>query len=237
MDWLVIGSGLLGQGFTRYLPDAVQMRRPDHDLRTIQFVPKTSNGTAVICGAVTGFKQCEMFPAWSYDVNVFHTLRVARLAHDAGWNVVMLSSPAAANPSTEYGRQKATVEAKWSFGSIVRLPKILHRDHPLMWSWRHNLEHGRLIRPHDSMIQPIRVFDAVEAVRSVAHTRGLMFETPGPTTTWFHVAFDLARSWGFDTELVRPVHADNHYGLMSSETIRNTGWVSPTYDEIVTALL
>lgn len=239
MEWLVIGSGVIGQGLMRYLPNAVQMRRPDHDLRTIRDVPPTDQGVAVICGAVTGFKQCEMFPAWSREINVRHTLRVAELAHDRGWSVVMLSSQAAANPSTEYGWQKASVEAQWSFGPILRLPKILHREHALFYQWFHELSHDRIIRPFsDYTIQPITVPDVADAVRALAHMRGaLMFEVPGPTTTYFHVASEWARQQGFDQRLIVPQLSDLQYPLMSGTMIRNVGWIPPTFESVIQALI
>lgn len=238
MDWLIIGSGTIANAYMRYLPDAVQMRRPDHDLRNIEAVPATDNGTAVICASVTGFRTCSMFPDWSQDVNVKHTLRVARICHDYGWNVVMLSSQAAANPQNDYGWQKATVEAKWTFGPILRLPKIVHRELPLFWSWRHELSNGRIIRPFvDSTIQPILTENVVDATKAIAHLRGLMFEAPGPETTWFHLAYDLARSLGYNPDLVRPQNGGTTHPLMTTATIRNTGWRKPTYENILNALL
>lgn len=237
-DWLVIGSGQLANGMMRYLPQALHMRRPDHDLREIVTVPQTTNGTAIICAAVTGIRQCEMFPDWSRDVNVNHTYRVAALLNASGWNVVMLSSQAADRPTTEYGRQKADLEARWRFGPILRLPKILDRDNPLLWSWKHELSNQRVIRPFsDVIIQPIRVVDAVDAVKAVSGLRGLIFDAPGPRTTWAEVAWDIARATGLDTSLVQPQTGGIAYSVMDDATIRNTGWRPPKYRIIIDSLI
>jgi len=237
-DWLVVGSGMIASGIMRYVPHAVQMRRPDHDIRTIDTVPGTSGGVAVVCGAVTGIRQCELFPGWSRNVNVRHTLRVARLLHERGWKVVMMSSQAAVKPTTEYGWQKAAVEKAWEFGPILRLPKIVHRDQALICSWKYELSRGRLIFPFvDASIQPITVPDAVEAIRAAAaQARGIV-EAPGYVTTWFHVAHQLAKACGYDTELVRRGHGGFTHPLMNGTILRGMGWQPPTIEHVIDALI
>ena len=237
-DWLVIGSGLIANGIMRITPNVLQMRRPDHDIRAIDRVPSTSDGVAVICASVKGFRQCDLFAVRSHDINVRHTLRVAKLLHANGWNVIMLSSQAALDTTTAYGQQKAAVEDAWTFGPIVRLPKILHRDHPIICSWKHDLSYGRPIYAYtDATIQPITVADAVEAIRYAARLRFGTVEAPGEPTTWYDLAYEMMERIGYSVDLIRPQEGGVTYPPLDGNALRHLGWKSPTIERVIDNLM
>ncbi|MGA1111815.1 MAG: NAD-dependent epimerase/dehydratase family protein [Ilumatobacteraceae bacterium] len=237
-DWLVIGSGLIANGIMRITPNAMQMRRPDHDIRTIDRVPSTSQGVAVICAAVSGIRQCDTFSQWSHEINVEHTLRVGKLLREHGWNVIMLSSQAALHPTTEYGQQKKDVEDAWTYGPILRLPKILHRDHPVICSWKHDLSRGRPIYAYtDASIQPITVADAVEAMRVASTLRfDHVLEAPGEPTTWYDLAYEIIERIGYDVDLLRPQNGGVTHRPLDGKGLRSLGWKSPTREDIMDTL-
>jgi len=238
-DWLVIGSGLIANGIMRITPNALQMRRPDHDICSIDRMPTTSQGVAVICAAVSGLRQCDLFPDWSHQINVEHTFRVANLLHEHGWTVIMLSSQAAIDPTTTYGQQKKNVEDVWTFGPILRLPKILHRDHPIICSWKHDLSRKRPIYAYtDARIQPITVADAVEAIRVASILRfDHVLEAPGEPTTWYDLAYEIIERIGYDIDLLRPQDGGVTHPPLDGKGLRSLGWKSPTIEDIIDELV
>lgn len=119
-----------------------------------------------------------------HGLDVVGTLRLAHLLAEHGCFVVVISSNLVIDgikpfrlpdeptcPRTEYGRQKAEVEAALANlgdrAALIRLTKVFHARMPLTLGWVQSLREGK----------PIRLFAALDATRS---QRELGFEIPDP---------------------------------------------------------
>ena len=234
-DWLVIGNGAISRAILKYIPTATALTRPDLDIRDEpRELPGTNNGYAVICAAITGFGMCETYPDWSRDINVTATAAMAADLHSQGWTVIMLSSNAAINPTTEYGRQKADLEKAWRWGPILRLPKILHAYIPLLQNWIRLLQinHGIHAYTHGP-IQPIGRSNVAQALQIVAPQPPNVYQISGPTITWLTVARVLAERMGLPESLAQPQDSASTYSVMDSFPMRFLGWEQPTLEEVL----
>ncbi len=179
---------------------------------------------AVLCGAVTRLESCRADPAGSRVVNVAGTLALARRLIDRGVFVVFPStnlvlagdqpqaspqSPRA--PHTEYGRQKAEVEAALeSFGdrvAVVRLTKVVHAAWPLVAGWVAALRGGSVITPFEDMTcAPVLLDEATDGLLTLA-TRRLtgLWQFSGPTDlSYAELARAVAGVLGVAASLVQP---------------------------------
>lgn len=234
-DWLVIGNGAISSGIQLHLPQAQVLARPGLDIReTDNELPTTDSGYAVICAAVTGFQMCQAYPVWSREVNVTATANLARRLSDCGWTVIMLSSSAALNPDTEYGKQKANLEEQWQWGPILRLPKVLHYSLPLIDNWIRLLRIGQNIRAHkNGMLQPISRSSVVQALRVVAPQPHNIYQVASRPVTWLTVARELAEQMGYPAERVTPQDATTSHEIMDSFTMRYLGWEQPELNDVI----
>ena len=116
----------------------------DRDIEGLSIRPAIT----YLCAAETNIRKCEDHPVETRKLNVEQTVKVARHLHEAGSDVVYLSSnlvfegnrpfmPAEAEcgPVTEYGRQKAEVErillGELERVAVVRLTKVVNNRFPL----------------------------------------------------------------------------------------------------------
>lgn len=235
-EFLVVGNGAISGAMQRYA-NARVIGRPELDIRDPYVFPSTAGGCAVITAAVTSIEMCEKYPEWSRSVNVTATLDVASRLHDVGWRVVLLSSSAAIDPETVYGSQKRHLEYCWEFGPVLRLPKVLHADIPVIGNWLGLMKHGSKVPGvFDNMvIQPIGLSDVVEAVR-IAYLGDSMLSAAGESCTWLDVALALSRRVRYDTIIDR-AKSKIKYPLMSADDLIARGWSQPTLSRVVDELL
>lgn len=235
---LVIGNGVISRGIQKYSKDVTVLKRPEYDIRNMFEIPDIEPGTAVICAAITGFGMCEKYPEWSRSVNVTHTSILASRLHSFGWNVVMLSSNAAINPQTEYGKQKKDLEDIWEWGPILRLPKVLSHDLPVIDNWI------RLLRMKEpvfafshGIIQPVPKKSISDALNILKDTKDGLYEIAGPVCTWLNVALSIATNVGADESLVRPHEASATYDILNNKKMVDLGWQQYSLNEAVKFIL
>jgi len=238
-DLLIIGNGVISQGLQKAFPQATAIVRPQFDIKEDPYdMPVTDNGTAVICAAVTGIKMCNAYPDWSRSVNVDATDMLAKHLSQRGWRVVMLSSNAAINPDTEYGRQKADLEELWCWGPILRLPKVLYGRLPLIDTWIRLLKSDNPIYAFQhGIVQPVHRQSVASALAVVAPQPNGIYSISGPAVTWFTIARVLAEHMGYSASWVIPKDNINPYVPMESFPMRYLGWEPPTLDEIMQTVI
>jgi putative glycosyltransferase (TIGR04372 family) len=171
-------------------------------------------GHAVLCAGLTAFATCEADPVGSAEVNVAGTLRVAKALLDRGIPLTFLSSDAAAGaaPATEYGRQKAAVEAALlaedggrDLVTICRLAKVLAPELPLIAGWVETLRAGGAVEAFgDRPLAPLSLPFAVAALGGLIRDRlpGCLHLTGRPTN-YAALARGLALALGQDPGRVR----------------------------------
>ena len=124
---------------------------------------------AYLLAAETNLRRCQEQPEATRRVNVENTARLARRLHAAGSAIVFVSTNLVfdgtrpgmkpddiPSPATEYGRQKADLEAilraELPRTAIVRLTKVVHPAFPLFRDWFAALNRGETIRPFTDMM-------------------------------------------------------------------------------------
>ncbi|MBE7500826.1 MAG: sugar nucleotide-binding protein [Verrucomicrobiales bacterium] len=188
---------------------------------------------AILCAALTRLEDCRRDPSSTRHINVTQTLRLAEKLRAAGVFVVFPSSnlvfaghrpcqPAddPLCPQTEYGRQKAAVEAELAtFGSgaaIVRLTKVVGPQWALACDWAQALRTGRPIRAfNDLRCAPIPLELTVHGLLEVAHRRlpGIWQFSAPTDVSYAELASHLARRLGADPSLVKVVSGQATGGL------------------------
>lgn len=189
-------------------------------------------GAAVICGAITRLEACRQDPAGSRAVNVEGTWTLARRLAERGVFVVFPSTnlvlsgdqpvaPATAPraPRTEYGRQKAEVEAALeSLGdraAVVRLTKVVHSGWPLVTGWLASLRESRSVAPFDDMTcAPVLLEDAVQGILELTRRRASgLWQFSGPEDiSYADLARSVATVAGLETRWVAPVRGGSARG-------------------------
>ncbi len=246
---LVIGSdGLLGRALLARLTDAgdtvwgTSRREPAEGPRRVRLdlsaatpnllLPQPVR-SAFVCAAVTEMQACEARPVETRRVNVTNTLRVAEQLLERGTFVQYLSTsavfdgtqayPAENAPScatTEYGRQKAEVEARLlelddgrGQVAICRLSKVVAPGVPVIARIVEALETGKRIEAFsDLALSPVSVEYAVDSLLAVARRRlGGIFHFSGEREwTYADLARTLAERLRAPESLVAPVTAADH---------------------------
>jgi dTDP-4-dehydrorhamnose reductase len=152
--------------------------RPWLDLATPLQVwePPAGTRSACIFAAMARLAACAADPAGTAHINVTQTLALIERLLARGVHVLFLSTnqvfdgtiphtPAEtpASPLSEYGHQKARVEAALhehirlgAPAAILRLSKVVSRGMPLIGDWMRTLSTGREIRAfHDMTLAPV----------------------------------------------------------------------------------
>jgi len=243
---LVIGSdSLLGRALLVRLTDAGDAvwgtsrresaegpRRVRLDLSAATpklFLPQPVH-SAFVCASVTAMQTCEAQPAETRRVNVTNTLRIAEQLLERGTFVQYLSSSAVfdgiqAYPAenarscatTEYGRQKAEVEARLleldggrGQVAICRLSKVIAPAVPVIARIVEALETGNRVEAFSELaLSPVSVAYAVDSLLAVARRRlGGIFHFSGERElTYADLARTLAGYLRAPESLVAPVTA------------------------------
>lgn len=182
-------------------------------------------GVAIICAGVTKIDTCRRDPAASARVNIDGVSAIVRNLKSHGAFVVYLSTNAVFDgsipyrsphdpfsPTTEYGRQKAAVEAELpKLGdtfSIVRFTKVVEPGMILLKGWLQSLRSGEIIHPFsDMVVAPVPLSLAVDVLHRVAVTRspGIIQVSGEKDVTYAEVAYYIARRLGASMDLVQPV--------------------------------
>ena len=242
MFLLVGGDAEIGAATTRFLRTgghsvAATTRRldciaPDRPLLDLShslddWEPPAGSRAACIFAAVAKLGACHNDPVGSAHINVTQTLAVCERLIARGIYVLLLSTnqvfdghtphvPADAPtaPVSEYGRQKARIEAAllayMAHGApvaILRLAKVISRDTKLIHDWVAKLNVGDTVQAfHDMMLAPAPVDIVVGAiVQMLQHEARGIFQLSGPRDiSYVEVGRYLARRLGADPKLVVP---------------------------------
>jgi dTDP-4-dehydrorhamnose reductase len=182
---------------------------------------------AVLCAAITNLEQCRRDPVGTSRVNVTHTLELAQRLLEKNCFVVVISSNLVFNgakpccppeepfsPRTEYGRQKAQLEASLTtLGDrvgIVRLTKVMHAGLPLIRGWKQALGEGKQITPFtDFLCSPITLDATVRIIATVAENElgGVWQLSASSDISYAEVAQHLVCHWKYDPALIQPLLA------------------------------
>jgi len=235
--------------------DAVSSERPYFDILNTPgdwSLPPETEAACIFLG-VARLRDCAAYPAKSALVNVTQSLRLVDKLVAKGIYVVFLSSNQVfdgelANvkvdspvcPVSEYGRQKAEVEAaireRMAQGApiaILRLSKLLTLNSPVIESWIQSLSKGRPIEAFaDMRVAPVTADTATTAVAALLDAKMPgVFQLSGPRDiTYAEVGHRLARKLGVNPDLVVPVSAYSagmpkgstpHYTTLDSSTLRD----------------
>lgn len=242
--FLVIGSdGLLGRQIFSHLSDAGKSvwgtsrreRSADSHVIHLDLAEPSPNlalpakvHCAFVCAGVTSMEACEVDPVRTRHVNVVNTLRIAEQLLERGSSIQFLSSNAVfdgasafpdermpACPTTEYGRQKAEVEARlleWDRGrgfvGVSRLSKVVAPTVPVMRRFLEGFREGKPVKAFcDLALSPISVDYAVASLLAVARVgRGGIFHFSGERElTYAEFARALANRLGLPASRVTAV--------------------------------
>lgn len=233
-----LGAALVSEGRRRGLPmvpttrrDPVpgtsgirlDLARPVSDWR-----PLRPCRAALLCAAVTRLESCRMDPEGTRRINVTHTIELAESLARMGVFVVFPSTNLVfdgsrprpgpgdiPSPRTEYGRQKAAVEAALAAladaVAVVRLTKVLTSEWELLGGWVEALRAGRIVRPFSNRVCSLIPLElAVEGLLAVAHEAraGMWQFSADDEVTYAEIARHLARRLGADPALVVPIEAE-----------------------------
>ena len=165
---------------------------------------------AVLCAAVTNFRECERNPEVTSQININSQVTLAESLLQVGTKrVVCLSSNrvfdgksantnkfAQYSYTTEYGRQKAEAETELlKLGQavrIIRFTKVFSETDSLLTDWVSKLKSGQEIEAFvDVMVSPVTLDDAVRVIAEVV-------ESESESVTQFSATdeisyFDVAR--------------------------------------------
>ncbi|HEV8014457.1 MAG TPA: sugar nucleotide-binding protein [Stellaceae bacterium] len=185
---------------------------------------------ACILAAIARLKACHDDPHGSARINVDQTLTLIERLLAQGIYVLFLSTnqvfdgtracvPADAPPSpiSEYGRQKAQVEAALIAaiangrpGAILRFGKVVSPGIELLLNWRDRLVAGRRIQAFfDMVMAPIPVACAAQAIDALlAAQRPGVWQLTGPRDiSYSAAALHIAQRVAADPGLVESVRA------------------------------
>jgi dTDP-4-dehydrorhamnose reductase len=192
----------------------------DEEIKRLTLHPKIT----YLCAAETNLRRCEAEPVETRKLNVGQTIKLARHLHDAGSEIVFLSSNLVfdgtkplvqsgepPSPQTEYGRQKAEAEEilrnELPRVAIVRLTKVVHSRFALFQEWWSAVQQGRTIRPFSDMhFSPVDLALVTEELWALSHSfRPGIFQLSGASDiSYASAARLLAETRGMDSALVHP---------------------------------
>ena len=236
-EWLVVGAdGQIGQRLLRRLqaegrPAVGTTRRDSPGLLPLDLAGPPQQwqlpervAVAYLCAAIASIDKCESDPVGTRLINVERTLELVERLHARGGHVVFLSTNQVFNgakpmrsekdavcPLTEYGRQKAEVEAKLLAGgraAIVRFTKVVVPGWKLIGDWAAALGQGEPIAAFADMVMaPVPAAFAVEALTAIGAARatGIFHVSGERDISYLEVALRLAKRIGASRDLVRPM--------------------------------
>ncbi len=210
---------------------------------------------AILCAAITNLDACRRDPVGTRQINVTQTLRLTEKLLAAGVFVVFISSnlvfdgtrpqrgpDEATCPKTEYGRQKAAVEAAYAaFGdrvAIVRLTKVANPRWALVQGWMQTARSGKPVEAFgDFVCAPIPLDVTASGLLKVAEEErsGVWQFSADSDVSYADIARHIVRRMNRDESLVRIVssqsaaleHSPAHTTLDATRARRELGLVFP----------
>jgi len=193
--------------------------------RTLQSWEPPQTSSACICASVARLAACAADPDGSAHINVTQTAALIGKLIEHGVHVLFLSTnqvfdgsvpqtPAEMRhaPVSEYGRQKARIEAmllqrivRGDPVAILRLAKVVSPRMPLFEDWIRKLSMGQPIRAFTDMTFAPTPIDLVcDAISALMADRAIgIFQLTGPRdVTYVEAAHYLAAQLGVDLALV-----------------------------------
>lgn len=184
---------------------------------------------AILCAAITSLDACRRDPAGTRQINVTQTVRLTEKLLAAGVFVVFISSnlvfdgtrplrgpDEAICPMTEYGRQKAAVEAAYAaFGdrvAIVRLTKVTNPCWALVQGWIQAARSGQPVEAFgDFVCAPIPLDVAASGLLRVADEErsGIWQFSADSDVSYADIARHIVRRMNGDESLVRLVSSQS----------------------------
>lgn len=236
---LVIGgTGTVGTAFVRALADRgtphhVTARTPAPGILpyTLDRPEALAVPPGVVCAVIlagcSSLAACHQDPRGAARTNTDHVTRLAVHLHDHGVHPVVASTNLvfdgarpdprpgdAPHPTTQYGRQKAEMEAALQDAgvgaTIVRLTKVFG-DHSILTRWRDELERSHPVQAFaDLPVAPVPAAWAAAVLLRMCDLRtgGTWHASPDWETTYLGLALRLAASMGAPAGLVQPIPAD-----------------------------
>lgn len=217
--------------------------------------PPSECRAAILCAAITSLEACRRDPAGTRHINVTQTLRLTEKLLAAGMFVVFISSnlvfdgsrplrraEEATCPVTEYGRQKAAVEAAYAaFGNriaIVRLTKVASPRWALVQGWLRAVRSGQPVEAFgDFVCAPIPLGMTADGLLKVAaeERSGLWQFSADSDVSYADIARHVVRRMKGDESLLRVVssqgagleHSPAHTTLDASRARRELGLIFP----------
>jgi dTDP-4-dehydrorhamnose reductase len=258
--WLLVGGeSEIGAAAHRHLTAqgraiALTTRRPSHESNARplfdlsapldRWEPPRGTDAACIFAGVGRLAACAADPAGSAHINVMQTIALVERLLKREIYVLFLSTnlvfdgsrpcmpaDAATSPVSEYGRQKARVEAalrthmrRGAPVATLRLAKILSRETTLIRGWVDALSQGKPMRAFGDMrLAPASVDVVGEAIAVLLRDRSPgIFQLAGPRdVSYAEAGRHLARKLGADPGLVETVDASSA-GVPEGATPRHT---------------
>lgn len=220
-----------GSGGTTIFFDLENPSLDAHSNSSLRRLIKETQPTVFFAASVTGLKECASAPGATRALNVTNTALIVEELIHAGCFVVYLSSNAVfsglrpypteseqPDPASEYGRQKAEVEAGFrdmAGGAvengriaIARLTKVLPDARGLVHGWIASLRGGSRIQAlTDHILSPVSLPFVTQSLMKVASRRpGGIYHFSGDKDLSYHeFAVMLARAIGVSPGLVEGV--------------------------------
>lgn len=235
----LLGNALLTSGRLRGLSILGTMIQPDKDSSGIlqlnlsesldHWSPPADCRAAVLCAAITSLETCRRDPVGTRHINVTQTVRLTEKLLTAGVFVVFISSNLVFDgtrplrraeevtcPMTEYGRQKAAVEAAYAtFGNrvaIVRLTKVTNPRWTLVKGWIQAARSGQPVEAFgDFVCSPIPLDVTARGLLSVAEEgrSGIWQFSADSDVSYADIARHIVRRMNGDESLVRLVSSQS----------------------------
>lgn len=188
--------------------------------------PPSALNSACICAAVARLSACAADPEGTAHINVTQTAAIVDKLLERGVHVLFLSTnqvfdgsaahtaaDAPHAPVSEYGRQKARLEAlllpriaRGDPVAILRLAKVVSPRMPLFEDWIEKLSAGQSIRAFKDMtLAPTPIGIVCYAISTLMADRATgVFQLTGPRdVTYADAARYLAAQLGLDLSMVR----------------------------------
>ena len=215
--------------------------------------PPPAVSSACVCAAISRIAQCDADPLGTARINVTQTAALVERLLGRGAHVLYLSSnqvfdgtrasvPSEAErcPVSEYGRQKAQMEALLGEAmadgapvAVLRLAKVVLPDAPLLTSWVRALRAGSPVTAFAEMsLAPVPVGLVSEAIRCLMRDRRAgIYQLSGPCdVSYLELAMLIAERLGASRSLVRegsagaaglPVGACPRFTTLDSSELRS----------------
>ncbi len=224
------------------------------DRRTFTNLLHEQFDVAIICAGITSVQECETKKHSTREVNVSSVTEIGEILARKQLHLIYLStnmvfsgdiaknkSNDEPSPSTEYGRQKMEVEKNLSkisnYLSIIRLSKVIQKNHPLFLNWYVDLVRQIAIYPYSNVrISPISLNFVNSIITSLICLRsyGIVHVSASSEISYAEAAAYLAVRCGLQKSLIRPHDVDPKsmrtlkYATLDTETLRAIGFNSPS---------